>query len=63
MSNVITHALIDCILVLIPESQGVAVALRVASHDIAGPGRVHNIDSLLARLVTRLLRLPPTESL
>jgi hypothetical protein len=63
MSDVITHALIHCILVLVPESQGVAVVLRVKSHDIAGARRVHNKDSLLAGLVARLLRLPPTESL
>ena len=63
MSNVITHALIDCILVLVPESQRVAMILRVKSHDIAGARRVHNKDSLLAGLVARLLRLPPTESL
>lgn len=63
MSDVITHALINCILVLVPESQRVAVVLCVESHDIGGAGRVHNIDSLLAGLVARLLRLPPTESL
>ena len=63
MSYVITDALIDCFLVLIPESQRVAVVLGVDSHDIAGPRRVHNKDSLLPGLLARLLRLPPAESL
>ena len=63
MSYVITYALIDCFLVLIPESQRVAVVLGVDSHDIVGPRRVHNKDSLLPGLLARLFRLPPTESL
>jgi hypothetical protein len=63
MSYVITNALIDCFLVLIPESQRVAVVLSVDFHDIAGARRVHNKDSLLPGLLARLLRLPPTESL
>ena len=39
------------------------MVLGVDSHDITGPRRVHNKDSLLPGLLARLLRLPPTESL